>query len=57
MVPVADLPGWEQGLKGKKAGSRVVIVVPPKLGYREQPAEASWPSHTLVFSVDILGSV
>ncbi|CAM5713197.1 peptidylprolyl isomerase OS=Streptomyces alboniger OX=132473 GN=CP975_06365 PE=4 SV=1 [Streptomyces alboniger] len=48
--------GWAQGLAGKKVGSRVLIVIPPKLGYGDQPPQGSpiKKDSTLVFTVDIL---
>ncbi|SEQ80928.1 peptidylprolyl isomerase [Streptomyces sp. yr375] len=48
--------GWSQGLTGKKVGSRVVIVVPPALGYGDNPPSGSGleKDSTMVFSVDIL---
>ncbi|MFI9049083.1 FKBP-type peptidyl-prolyl cis-trans isomerase [Streptomyces sp. NPDC053427] len=50
-VPVTQYPGWKEGLKGKKAGSRVLIVVPKgKLPPQQQKAIGS----DLVFSVDVL---
>lgn len=50
--------GWAQGLTGKKVGSRVVIVVPPDLGYGDNPPSGSGieKTSTMVFSVDILAS-
>ncbi|MFC9234406.1 FKBP-type peptidyl-prolyl cis-trans isomerase [Streptomyces decoyicus] len=50
-VPIAQLPGWQEGLKGKKAGSRVLIVVPKsKLTPDQQKSIGS----DLAFSVDVL---
>ncbi|WP_329215766.1 FKBP-type peptidyl-prolyl cis-trans isomerase [Streptomyces sp. NBC_01485] len=51
--------GWAQGLTGKKVGSRVVIVVPPALGYGDSPPSGSGieKDSTMVFSVDILTKV
>ncbi|MFJ2772396.1 FKBP-type peptidyl-prolyl cis-trans isomerase [Streptomyces sp. NPDC087300] len=48
--------GWAQGLTGKKIGSRVLIVIPPKLGYGDKPPQGSpiKKDSTLVFTVDIL---
>jgi peptidylprolyl isomerase len=46
--------GWSQGLTGKKAGSRVLIVIPPDLGYGTQDQQGIPANSTLVFSVDIL---
>ncbi|GAA1009149.1 peptidylprolyl isomerase [Streptomyces sp. F-3] len=51
--------GWSQGLTGKKVGSRVLIVVPPSLGYGDNPPPDSGikKDSTLVFSVDILAAM
>ncbi|MFJ3335821.1 FKBP-type peptidyl-prolyl cis-trans isomerase [Streptomyces sp. NPDC086766] len=51
--------GWAQGLTGKKVGSRVLIVIPPSLGYGENPPPNSGikKDSTLVFSVDILAKM
>ncbi|WP_431781381.1 FKBP-type peptidyl-prolyl cis-trans isomerase [Streptomyces chumphonensis] len=51
------VPGWSQGLTGKKAGSRVLIVVPPDLGYGDEGQGDIPGGATLVFSVDILAVV
>ena len=51
--------GWSQGLVGKKVGSRVLIVIPPKLGYGDSPPSGSGikKNATLVFTVDILAKL
>jgi peptidylprolyl isomerase len=51
--------GWSQGLTGKKVGSRVLIVIPPDLGYGDSPPDGSGigKDSTLVFSVDILAKM
>jgi peptidylprolyl isomerase len=51
--------GWSQGLTGKKVGSRVLIVVPPDLGYGDNPPQGSGieKGATLVFTVDILAKM
>lgn len=51
--------GWAQGLAGKKVGSRVLVVVPPSLGYGNNPPSGSGikKDSTLVFSVDILAAM
>ncbi|MGX1129433.1 peptidylprolyl isomerase [Streptomyces glaucescens] len=51
--------GWSQGLTGKKVGSRVLIVIPPDLGYGDNPPEGSGIAKgaTLVFTVDILAKM
>jgi len=51
--------GWAQGLTGKKVGSRVLIVIPPALGYGDNPPAGSGikKDSTLVFSVDILAKM
>ncbi|MEU6735353.1 FKBP-type peptidyl-prolyl cis-trans isomerase [Streptomyces physcomitrii] len=51
--------GWAQGLTGKKVGSRVLVVVPPKLGYGDKPPQGSpiKKDSTMVFCVDILAKM
>ncbi|MFI1367917.1 FKBP-type peptidyl-prolyl cis-trans isomerase [Streptomyces griseochromogenes] len=51
--------GLSQGLTGKKVGSRVLVVVPPDLGYGDNPPSGgpAKKDSTLVFSVDILASL
>ena len=50
------IDGWVQGLVGVKAGSRVMLVIPPELGYGAQGSgEDIPPDSTLVFVIDVLG--
>lgn len=50
------IKGWDQGLVGQPVGSRVLLVVPPSLGYGSQ-AQSSVPANsTLVFVIDILAA-
>ena len=49
------IKGWTQGLKGKKVGSRVLLVIPADLAYGNDTS-GSKPSGPLVFVVDILGA-
>ncbi len=53
--PLSGLvPGWIYGLEGLKVGSRVLLQVPPDLGYGAQ-ANGSIPANsTLYFVLDIL---
>jgi peptidylprolyl isomerase len=51
----AVIPGWDKTLVGKKVGSRVLIVIPPKDGYGSKgSAPKISGTDTLVFVVDIL---
>src|SRR5438067_464931 len=52
------IPGWDKTLVGVKAGSRVLLVLPPADGYGSQGnAQAGIKgSDTLVFVVDIVAS-
>jgi peptidylprolyl isomerase len=52
----AVIPGWDEGLVGKKVGSQVLLVIPPDKGYGEQgqPQASIAGTDTLVFVVDIL---
>lgn len=51
------IPGFVKGLTGKKVGSRVLLVIPPKDGYGKNPPKAEIKEDdTVVFVVDILGA-
>ncbi len=53
--PLAQLiKGWQQGLAGKKVGSRVMLVTPPALAYGSQAQSGIPANSTLVFALDIL---
>ncbi|SEG56634.1 peptidylprolyl isomerase [Thermomonospora echinospora] len=51
------VPGFDKGLLGKKVGSRVMLILPPKEGYGKQgnPQGGIKGDDTLVFIVDLLG--
>ena len=46
------VPGWGQGLKDAKPGSRTLLVIPPELGYGDQATGDIPAGSTLVFVVD-----
>ncbi|GAA1908920.1 FKBP-type peptidyl-prolyl cis-trans isomerase [Nocardioides lentus] len=50
--------GWQQGLEGVRTGSRVMLVIPPDLGYGAQGNEQAGISgdDTLYFVIDVLGT-
>jgi FKBP-type peptidyl-prolyl cis-trans isomerase len=52
------LAGWEQGLKGQTAGSRVEIVVPPNLGFGANGQDLGpvkvGATDTMVFDIDVV---
>jgi FKBP-type peptidyl-prolyl cis-trans isomerase len=52
------IKGWDDGLLGKKVGSRVMLVIPPADGYGKagDPEAGIKGTDTLVFVVDILGA-
>lgn len=52
------IKGWDQGLVGQRVGSRVLLVVPPSLGYGPKGLAQSGikGTDTLVFVVDLLGA-
>ncbi|MDR3152486.1 MAG: FKBP-type peptidyl-prolyl cis-trans isomerase [Bifidobacteriaceae bacterium] len=49
------IKGWTEGLKDKTIGSRVMLVVPPSLGYGNVAIGQIPPNSTLIFCIDILG--
>lgn len=49
------IAGWVKGLVGMPVGSRVVLVIPPNLGYGKAGRPPTIPANaTLIFVVDIL---
>ncbi|MGZ5405369.1 MAG: FKBP-type peptidyl-prolyl cis-trans isomerase [Nocardioides sp.] len=50
--------GWDQALVGQTVGSRVVLAIPPELGYGKKgnPQAGIKGTDTLYFVVDILGA-
>jgi peptidylprolyl isomerase len=54
----AVIKGWDQGLEGVPVGSRVVLEVPPELGYGADgsPDSGIPKDATLVFMIDILAA-
>jgi peptidylprolyl isomerase len=51
------IEGWVKALVGEKVGSRILVVVPPKLGYGKAGNEDAGikGTDTVVFVIDILG--
>lgn len=54
----AVIGGWDDGLVGQQVGSRVLLSIPPHLGYGERgmPAAGIRGTDTLVFVVDVVGT-
>lgn len=54
----ALIEGWDMGLVGQSVGSRVLLTIPPDLGYGAfgQASAGIAGTDTLVFVVDIIGS-
>jgi len=52
------IKGWDDGLLGRKVGSRVLLVIPPSDGYGStgNPQAGIKGTDTLVFAVDVLGA-
>lgn len=52
------IPGWDRALVGEKVGSRVIVQIPPALGYGEAGNEGAGigGTDTIVFAVDILAA-
>jgi len=48
------IPGWDQGLVGVPVGSRVVMSIPPDLGYGDSGSGPIPGGATLYFVVDII---
>lgn len=51
------IQGWDRGLVGLKVGTRVLLSIPPELGYGQRgvPQAGIKGGDTLVFVTDVLG--
>lgn len=54
-VGLSVIEGWSQGLEGVAEGSRVMLVIPPALGYGAEGTGDIPAGSTLVFVIDVLG--
>ncbi|WP_441247085.1 FKBP-type peptidyl-prolyl cis-trans isomerase [Kitasatospora sp. McL0602] len=48
------IEGWDKGVVGQTIGSRIELVIPPSLGYKDQASGPIPANSTLVFVIDIL---
>jgi peptidylprolyl isomerase len=54
--PLSSLiTGWQQGVPGMKVGGIRKLVIPPELGYRNDPKPGIPAGSTLVFEIELLG--
>ena len=53
--PASVIEGFATAIIGRKVGSQVIAIVPPKLGYGDTAQGAIPAGSTLVFVIDILG--
>lgn len=49
--------GFKKALEGQKVGSQVLVVIPPAEGYGDQAQTGIPANSTLVFVIDILGTI
>jgi peptidylprolyl isomerase len=57
LTPGGLIDGWVQGLTGVKVGSRVMLIIPPRLGYGAEGSGSDIPGGaTLVFVIDVLAA-
>ena len=57
LVKGSLIDGWVKGLVGTKVGSRVMLIIPPELGYGAEGGGPGIPGGaTLVFVIDVLAA-
>lgn len=49
--------GWEEGIALLPVGSQAVLIVPPELGYGDEPKGVIPPRSTLIFYVEVLATL
>jgi peptidylprolyl isomerase len=54
-VGTGTIQGFTKAIVGQTVGSQVVAVIPPALGYGDNPPQGITANATLVFVIDILG--
>lgn len=47
--------GWQEGLPLCKVGARIVLIIPPDLGYGSSPQNKIPANSTLIFNIEVLG--
>lgn len=52
----AVLPGWDEGLAGQRVGSRVLVSIPPDLGYGERSTGSIPGGSTLLYVFDLVAA-
>lgn len=50
------IQGWQRGLAQVPTGSKVVLIVPPALGYGPQGSGTIPPNSTLIFDIDLINT-
>jgi peptidylprolyl isomerase len=48
------IPGWDEGMRLLKKGSKATFIIPPQLGYGEMQLEKIPVNSTLIFDVELL---
>lgn len=48
------IQGWDQGLVGTQVGDRMLLAIPPALGYGDRANGPIPPNSTLIFDIEVL---
>jgi len=51
------IKGWDEAFQKLPVGSKAILIIPPELGYGDQQVGPIPPNSTLIFHVEVLGTV
>lgn len=51
------IKGWDEAFQKLPVGTKAILIIPPELGYGDQQVGPIPPNSTLIFHVEVLGTI